>query len=418
MRHSEKKLKISVKSIEMFFVYLIFLKPGSTEYVAFLDILFNIGRFGLSIVFVAFIFLKRKPIITIIWPLGIMLVSLFSTWMYGGLYWLVFKKWVPIIGMMAWIELNKNSLNRIIRYFFRIGSLLIIINAVIILILPRGFFWTATTPIQIWLLGQKQDFVTCFLPTFAFGLMSVRRNRSERYLLYLVVLCGSISLMIAKPVGLILCLILLMIVLGVERLLGSKLKIGLLGAANVFGEIAAILIAFMYTGLPKLQAFLSGIQFSGVSKDSTMSGRFQMWIYSLASAAKHPLFGVGQITQSQWFGESDLSFYHTIIHNLPLDILFIGGGISLALFLLWNYIAIRRLRTEWWCREIRILGIGLFCVNFIGITECPYNPIIFSLFAMAIHADNITGTRRNKPLFAVPGDSRGNVKYEPVEPNS
>lgn len=344
------------------------------------------------------------------------LVSLFSTWMYGGLYWLVFKKWVPIIGMMAWIELNKNSLNRIIRYFFRIGSLLIIINAVIIFIFPRGFFWTATTPIQIWLLGQKQDFVTCFLPTFAFGLMSVRRKKSEKLMLYFAALCGTISLIAIdpKPFGLILCMLLMLVVLGVERLVGSKLRVELLGVASFLGQVIAILLAFAYTGLPQLQSFISRIQ---PGKDKTLGGRFQMWIYALTSLTRHPFIGEGQVQQNQWFEESGLSFYHTIIHNLPLDILFIGGGISLALFLLWNYIAIRRLRTEWWCREIRILGIGLFCVNFIGITECPYNPIVFSLFAMAIHADNITETRRNKPLFAVPGDSRGNVKYEPIEPN-
>lgn len=411
-----KELKISVDSIKYFAIYLFFLKPGFTEYVPFLDLIFNMVRFGLSIVFVAFIFLKRKSLATIIWPFGIMLVSLFSTWMHGGVYWLVFKKWVPIIGMMAWIELNKDSLNRIIRFFFRIGSFLIIINSVIILIFPRGFFWTATTPIQIWLLGQKQDFVTCFLPTFAFGLMSVRRKKPEKLMLYFATLCGTISLIAIdpKPFGLILCMLLMLVVLGVERLVGSKLRVELLGVASFLGQVIAILLAFAYTGLPKLQSFISRIQ---PGKDKTLGGRFQMWIYALASAVKHPLIGAGHVTQDQWFQESGLDFYHTIIHNLPLDILFVGGGISLIIFLLWNLSAIKNLKAEWWSRKVRYLGIAIFCFCFICITECPYNPIIFSLYAMAIHADSITETGRNEPLSAVPSDSRGNVKYEPAEPN-
>ena len=104
---------------------------------------------------------------------------------------------------------------------------------------------------------------------------------------------------------------------------------------------------------------------------------------------KENLFlGTGQISQDMWYKTSALEYYHTIIHNLPLDIAMTGGCIALFLFIIWNSKMSTKLSQGWDNRKNRYIGFAIFTLNILCVIECPYQPIIFMIYALPFLIEN------------------------------
>lgn len=323
-----KQFRFTVKNdeIKIAFVYLIYVKPGMLEDIAMLDILWNLGRFGLTIVFIGLLFANRKNLSAIRFPLLICMSVFLSTFLHKGNMTVALGHWVPILGLIAWAELNKNKIKNIVQEFFHIGGILIILNLVTVLAFPSGI-WKRNNYTPIWLLGQKQDFITCVLSTMFFGILTCYlSNKIKRYF-YLVLTCIVISLVIVKPLGLIGCMLIFVGLVFTDKIMKKNIRMDTLMMINVAAEILAIIIAYTYSNLLQLQSLLAGLVNTGMDKSQTMGIRFQMWTRAGSMVLKHPLLGLGQVTEEMWYELSNLNFYHTIMHNMPLDIALTGGGV-------------------------------------------------------------------------------------------
>lgn len=326
-RRKQFRFTVKIDEIKIAFIYLIFIKPGILEDLAVLDIMWNLGRFGLTIVFIGLLFANRKNLSVIQFPLLICMAVFLSTFLHKGKMAVALGHWIPILGLIAWTELNRNKIKNIVQEFFQIGGFLIILNLITILAFPSGI-WKRNIYTPIWLLGQKQDFITCILSTMLFGILTCYINNKIKRYFYFVLICMVISLAIVKPLGLIGGMLIFTGLVFADKVMKKNIRMYMLIMINAAAEILAIIIAYTYSNLLQLQSFLAGLVNTGMDKSQTMGIRFQMWMYAVSMVLKHPLLGLGQVTEEMWYEISNLNFYHTIMHNLPLDIALTGGGYS------------------------------------------------------------------------------------------
>ncbi len=378
--------KIKVSDLNNLFLYLVFLKPGIINDISWLDFLFNAFRFGFTILFAILMILHRKKWKSVLYPLLIFLFSFLSTWINEGNLSIVMGHWVPILGFLLWFELQKDKNMSFIRIFYKTGLLMMVINTWLIITNPEGIYTRNEGYINVWLLGQKQDFVNCYLPTMFFAFM-IHETKPFSFFEVLVWIFAAIGLVITKPLGLSFCLIYFVLIIGINKIAAIDLK-GLF-ILNVVYEIFAVITAFAISTWVNLQNFLLLLPSTSMNKLETMLVRFSMWKYVISIIPDHFFLGVGQMNANQWLKNTNLNFYHTIMHNLPLDILFVGGGIAFSIFILYEIKSINCLRKNEDKRVNKIIGVSLHTLNVLMLTECPYFPLAFILFSLAHHVEKI-----------------------------
>ena len=359
-------------------VFFLVYKPSCFEDIALIDTIWNLAKFGISTLFLVLYCIDSKTVIK--YPLIIFIVVLFSTIIHHGIISKVISHWIPGLGMICWLGVNQNNLREIAKVFCVCGGMLIILNTITMVVFPNGMWIRAEASAPIWLLGQKQDFLTCFLPTTFFMIIIGKTDNFMRRYFGFVIICMIISAIITKPVGLIMCMLSLLCLIQIEKKLGIKTNTKLLFSSFVILEIIAILVAYIYSKLTILQIALSTIETGELDKSQTMGTRFSMWAYAWESFLKNPVLGMGQVSENVWYKTSGLDFYHTIIHNFPLDILFTGGGLAFIVYFIWHLSMVKKLSKYSNLKLCRYISYAFFSLCFISLTECPYHPMIFAIY--------------------------------------
>lgn len=359
-------------------VFFMIYKPSCFEDIALIDTLWNYAKFGLCSYFIILHCLDCKAIIK--YPFICFFVVLLSTILHHGVISKVISHWIPGLGVICWLGVNLNNLRKIAKVFYVCGGMLIILNTITMILFPNGMWIRAEASTPIWLLGQKQDFLTCYLPTAFFMIIAGRTDNFMRGYIGFVTICMIISAIIIRPVGLIMCMLSLIILIIIEKKFGIRTKPILLFISFGILEFIAILVAYIYSKLTILQIALSSIEAGGLDKSQTMGTRFSMWAYAWDSFLKNPLLGMGQVSESVWYKTSGLDFYHTIMHNTPLDIMFTGGGLAFFIYFIWHISMVKKLSKYSNLKLCRYIGYAFFSLCFISLTECPYNPMIFAIY--------------------------------------
>lgn len=371
--------RINLFDLEIVLIYLIFLKPAIVESIAVLDFIFNMLRFGMTIVF-SVLFFCRKRKMSRAWYvlLGILCVVLISTFFYGGRISVVLAHYVPTLGLIAWLDLHRTNLNKIFKVFLSIAGILIWVNLITIVVFPNGILMREYIP--IWLLGQKQDYVACAFSAIIFAGICSFKKLLSRKMIMLILLGIAISLFSLESIGLIVTCFIVFILFAIEKIRKKTFSIYFLFLVNILAEIFIVGITHMYENMTDLQNFLGGISAIGLSKNTTMGIRVSMWEYALKMFLENPLLGVGQVTEEFWYQTSSLPFYHTIVHNLFLDIAFKGGIVAVGLFVILNMSAVKKMRTSWENPEVRFIGICFFAMNILQLIECTYSPMVLLIY--------------------------------------
>lgn len=323
---------ISTKICVYIAVYMVFLKPAIIEDIYYLDLIFNALRFGLSIFFFFKILIgqigKRKG--PILYYASIFITVLLSTLIHSGDMNRVLANFVPAIGMMSWLYLNRNDYHRIINFFYSTGLSFLVINLLTVILFPDGM-WKRDIYISVWLLGQKQDFYTCIVATVFCGLFAVAERKKKRGSLAFAFIVMISTAVLTKAIGTLLCIFAIIALLWFESFKNKIFGVRTLAIVNTIGFAASVFFAYFYSFFLKLQGFLAGLTSTGMGKDATFMIRTQMWEYAINMFIKNPLIGIGRVTEDMWYRTSGLSYYHTIVHNFYFDILMTGGGCVLLL---------------------------------------------------------------------------------------
>ena len=136
-----------------------------------------------------------------------------------------------------------------------------------------------------------------------------------------------------------------------------------------------------------IQEYLDVLPSTGMKKSETLNLRFLLWNSGISILAKYPIFGVGQIYEDKWYMITNLDFYHTILHNLYLDIAMTGGLVSLSLFIIWVLHIVNRSANKTRISNY-LIGI-LFSFHVYCLVECPYTPFAFIIYALIYHIEEL-----------------------------
>lgn len=185
-------------------VFFMLYKPSCFEDVSLVDTLWNLAKFGISLLFIGLYFPVSKSIVK--YPFLIFSIVLFSTILQNGIPAKVISHWIPGLGIICWLGANKNSLREIAKVFCICGGTMIILNTLTVFACPNGMWIRSEASTPIWFLGQKQDFICCYLPT-AFFMVIPKKTDGFVFFNKAIVLFMVLPFLITRPIGLILCLL-------------------------------------------------------------------------------------------------------------------------------------------------------------------------------------------------------------------
>ncbi len=382
-------------------IIVIFLKPASIEDISYLDTLFNAFRVIVSICYIIKMLLFNKKIEKD-WMIitSLFLIVLFSTILSHGIISKPIAHFLPGIGLIAFILVDKNEIYNKISAIVNIGIILLVLNFLTILVYPGGIVHRVSNPeLKIWLLGQKQDLGGFLIPLIFCGLALNYFDEYWRKKVICIVCLGVLTLILEQPIGALVCVILFALLLFMDKYI-TKINKSLLIIGIIMTFIGFQYICFNFDDLYYIQNALGKINTRGLSKVRTLNIRFSMWQFAWQCIFNHPLIGVGNLSVEEWIRLSNLQ-YISVLDNLYLDILFTGGFFSFALFIWLIKRCFNTFIKLWNERKIRYMGYCIFVLCVLFMEGSQYVPLVFLVLSancwfgnLYNQANDVTGVLR------------------------
>lgn len=189
--------------------------------------------------------------------------------------------------------------------------------------------------------GQKNVFGRMVALTTILMLVLLRRSLSSLWKGAFIVLAGLALTIVAKSMTALLVLIALLLFLAFSGLLTWRWK---------FAFVARFLLAVIAVPLVYAVAISWDYLLALLGRDVTLTGRAELWTFSIANISEHPLLGHGYnafwnvAREALWFNiQMNWNVPHA--HNAFLELALELGVIGLALFLGSYFISLRRAFT-------------------------------------------------------------------------
>lgn len=363
-------------------IIVIFLKPASIEDSSYLDTLFNAFRVIVSICYIIKMLLFNKKIEKD-WMIitSLFLIVLFSTILSHGIISKPIAHFLPGIGLIAFILVDKNEIYNKISAIVNIGIILLVLNFLTILVYPGGIVHRVSNPeLKIWLLGQKQDLGGFLIPLIFCGLALNYFDPYWRKKVICIVCLGVLTLILEQPIGALICVLLFILLMFMDKYI-TRINKSLLIIGIIIVFIVFQYICFNFDDLYYIQNVLGQINTRGLSKVRTLNIRFSMWQFAWQCIFKHPLIGVGNLSVEEWIRLSNLQ-YISVLDNLYLDILFTGGFFSFALFIWLIKRCFNTFIRLWNERKIRYMGYCIFVLCVLFMEGSQYVPLVFLVLSV------------------------------------
>lgn len=382
---------ISLKLYSTPFIFLLLLphfEPTYFNYIKSLDIIYNILRVISSLVIIIlysnntlsskridvnrakillilFIYYGELIFSTIINNVDIKLillraVSQFSIFMICIYY----ASWVP---------------DNLICAIFYLGELLTYINLLTLLLFPNGLYSSTINPIN-WFLGYKNQFfpfyIGFFVVAFLYGKAYRKKIRS-----ILLITCMIFSLFLANSTTSIIATILfivLALIIKVDK--GKRINSLSLSIINI--------VTFAFVVIFRQVNKLSFIIVDILGRNTTLTGRIRLWDEILIMIRKKIMIGYGFRSNP----ETAIMFkrYWAVhAHNMILQSLFEGGVIGLILFLILNYLLLKRLYEYRYSYSAQVISAAIFVLMVAQITEVYNIAALFVVYALACSVEYI-----------------------------
>lgn len=174
-------MKISSRELWRIIVLLLFIKPGCVEDLPMLDIIFNIGRLGLSIIYVIFMSNKKVKGDYLIFCC-MCLIILNSTIINSGSIAKVVAHFLPSVGLLSYMRLHKKDILIILNTLQNICRVLMVANIVVFFLFQEGMLYRESDQLKIWLLGQKQDLPGIVIPVLFISIVLEEKGKSKKFI--------------------------------------------------------------------------------------------------------------------------------------------------------------------------------------------------------------------------------------------
>ena len=383
-------MKIKNKDVVGFthiIIYIIFFSPQIVNKIPVLGDFFSYSRLLIMLYAVLFVFIKKRANLILIISITIFALVIFSTALHGDNVYSVIVRYYSMVGVLFFVELNRNNLTRELKLIFISSEIMVVINVITMLSFPNGIYIGENQALY-WVIGQKQDFGIVFIVAFVSGLILWDDKRLKRHII-ITYLSMTVSIIISPPLGLVICLLIITTMVWLSKYKIVYIKGKILMAMNFVGELFVLAITRGYKNMFQLQSFLANIDFGlAVNKSDTILSRVSMWLDSLDIIYNSPFIGIGCISKERYYSVTHYSLYHPIMHNQLLDFGVTGGLIAIILFISMNIIAFNNLRD--------IITFTLFAINILMLTECMYWPFTFFFYLLSFYVNRIDETMYSK----------------------
>lgn len=373
------------------FVVIVFLKPAIVDDFPLADLSFNLARLGLSLLFVLRLFVDveaRQDVVSAgMFSVGMLVVV--STLVHHEALSVVVAQFVPIAGFLSWLYLNKDHLLTILFNGFIICGTISILNFGSQLIAPEGLLTRNEGNVPVWLLGQKQEFLSAYLFfLFSGGIVCVARPSTKKIFctLFSVVVLSTV---IARTVGLLLvcCLV------GFQLLVGSELIYRLLtrhlGACCLLVICFSLIVGVGRDFFASLLPFFEGLPTSGLSKAQTMGNRLDMWSFGVSNFFDSPLIGVGRLSDLTWRELSGLDYYHTVYHNFYLDLAASGGVFCVGIFTYFVFKIGGETRSNCQYSTAKLSALFSGAILLLMVAESPFSPLVLGIMGCSYYCGTL-----------------------------
>lgn len=224
--------------------------------------------------------------------------------------------------------------------------------------------------------GQKNSLIRLIIPGVACSVLLDLTCKKKYSIRTFVIACvGLIQISLVTSVtSIVVCLIFYcFLILLNHRAIGGYLVYALCAASSILVDV--LVVGLRIQEWQPISNLISVI----FNKDATLTGRALIWDSAINRVINSPLFGIGVRNESHPIS-ADITAVHA--HNDILNVMLMGGLISLALYLTCLVLVAIRLKRASCMGSAVIAGaIGAFFI--VGIAEPVTSPSLFILLAIA-----------------------------------
>lgn len=378
----------------LFFLIFPFFNPTSLQYIQGLKILYSAIQVWelFSICFIIFAYcLSRKfsSIIKIIILFESMLI-IFSI-INGVTNDKIFTNALLAIGISMLTELCiKENPYRFCKMLANITLALLIINFVICLLFPNGFYIASlyenwTNP--MYFLSIDNGMIKSLLPGLVFSFIydNCFKHARRTYRFFIVSIISFLTLLIVNSVtGILTFIIFEATLLAYTKIKKDKISYKLMVAIYIMFMAIVVIMGIDLGIFSKI--------FSFMGSSSTFTGRAILWNAAIKSIMNSPLIGYGYTSGNiEVWGGSFSS------HNIFLELMLQGGILSFTVFVYLTFYAFRRNHLSNYIYH-NIIFLAVFSFLIVGLMETGINSFYFVFVILACYPgfDTTVKTRRMK----------------------
>lgn len=329
MINYKRKEIFKVKNIFYFLLLLPFIRTRTMEdFPIWLQNLYNYSALISTVIIFFNTFKNKKNVhnMKIILPIWIMIITyisitLFSNTRYlGSCYNCIF---FLSIAMFINTEIDKNTYN-LIKVLAFIYTTLILLNNILVILFPEGFYDTLVTYHKGHLLGDDNAIIYVALPgMILLSIYSILKNgKISNFTWFNIFFCEWIFIKLWAASAIVsFGIFIIVMMIGTKCLKLPPFKLFIL-------LVIFCIIIFIGFNTPVITHFISDY----LHKDITFSGRTYLWKNGFELIKQRPIFGYGGYFIA---GRSSLGYRVYPIHTTHLQILIDGG-----IFLFLQYITI------------------------------------------------------------------------------
>lgn len=321
--------KKSIFSSKFIYYLLIFpiIEPDYFKYYEFTDNIFIGLKFLvlLTVTIYMILYRRRIPLFSkhlLLYILGFFLVTLINK---QDLFY-VLKKFIEIFLIVLIFEIGYSNIkNKILIVFFKYLFILIVINFLLLIIFPNGLVLElmSSDNYKMYFLSIKNGLINWIGLEFIIGLILLtidKKNKTFKTAFHIFILISIYTIFVTgSSTGIIILSILLF-----YYLINNKINFSI----SIKSILPMLIIFFILIVFFRIGDYFSPIFEFLFNKDSTFTGRTNLWDQSLIIFSNNPVFGTGirEISLINYYGRSFTS------HNLVLEILMTGGIFQLLFF--------------------------------------------------------------------------------------
>jgi len=310
-----------------FILFLIpFFKPNYIIQISWLNQIYNIAQIGISFFVIIEFLKKRKLSYNLLYILAMEIVIFISSIINNLEYMEVVKNVIQTLVLCMMIELFAvKDLKKLFLSLKIILTVLVTIDFLFVLKYPLGL---RVGLYNIWFFGAKNGHLTFILPAVFctyinnFIINKINKKRIFDFIFLLFISC-YILITVNSATSIIVLLVFIVLMLISNNKLYSKLSMKIISIIYV--------LLFLCIVFFQIQNNFSGFIENVFDKDSTFTGRTEIWEKSIDYIKNKPILGYGlEPSDIRVIKMNNIAALNS--HNMILEIFYEGGLVLMTIF--------------------------------------------------------------------------------------